>query len=275
LVQQRDYSRKEMTAAQEKFDQIIDELKKKHNAEREKQENSSSTLISSLEVRYNSQMSDMQVRYEQTIKEIRDKNRQTERTIQSLTEELDTERRERLTSASTFEKKLQQYIDNEKKYLKDLQSEKGSKESALNSLIEKFSKEREEWKGKLLDCEKKIKDLDQQKSQIFLQTEKERVKWALEKDEVLTKFNESQQQTVYLMKKQEEYKKEIERLRAPRPRGSKKHETGLSFDDYNKTSRVHSGRSTPTNCTTDSPRVRPFGAVGSLKKTLSREDLGN
>jgi chromosome segregation ATPase len=274
LIQQRDYSRKEMTAAQEKFDQIIDELKKKHSSEREKQENSASTLISSLETRYNAQMNDMQNRYELTIKEIRDKNRQLERNLQTLTEDLDTERRERLNSAAAFEKKLQNHVENEKKYLKDIQFEKHSKESALNAIIEKFSKERDEWKSKINESDKKIKEIDQQKSQIFLQAEKERVKWALEKDEILARVTEAQQQANYLMKKQEEYKREIERLRTPRPRGNKKSESGLSFDEY-KFGGAKSGRSTPTNSTTDSPRVRNYGTSSTLKKNLSREDLGN
>ena len=274
LIQQRDYSRKEMTAAQEKFDQIIDELKKKHSGEREKHENTTNTLIANLETRYSSQMNDMQNRYEMTIKEIRDKNRQVERNMQTLTEDLDNEKRERLNSAATFEKRLQQYLDNEKKVMKELQAEKNAKESAINALVEKFSKEREDWKVKIVECEKKVKEIDQQKSQIFLQAEKERVKWALEKDEITSRSGESQQQVLYLMKKQEEYKREIERLRAPRPRGNKKVESGLSFDDY-KFGGPRSGRSTPTNSTTDSPRIRNFAQGSTLKKNLSREDLGN
>lgn len=273
LIQQRDYSRKELSAAQEKFDQIIDELKKKHSSEREKQEHSSNTLITSLENRYNSQMNEMQLRYEQTIKEIRDKNRTIERSMQNLTEELDNERRERSNLANTFEKKLQQCVENEKKYMREIQNEKANKDVSVTQIVEKFGKEREEWKLKLSESEKKIKEIDQQKSQIFLQSEKERVKWALEREEILTKYTETQQQLNYILKKQEDLKKENDKLKTPRPRvASKKHDTGLSFDDF-KYPRTQSGRSTPTNTTTDSPRVRNFVGTGVLKRTSSRDEL--
>ena len=272
LMQQRDYSRKELSTAQEKFDQIIDELKKKNSTEREKQEISSKTLISSLENRYNTQMNELQIRYEQTIKEIRDKNRQVERNLQVLTEELDNERRERSNSAAAFEKKLQQCMDSEKKYLKELQQEKSNRSASMTQMLESFSKEREEWKQKIVDLEKKIKEIDQQKSQIFLQSEKDRVKWTLEKEELLTKYAESQHNVTFMLKKQEDLKKENEKLKTPRPRVGRKGEAGLSFDDF-KTSRVQSGRSTPTNCTNESPRVKAFAAPSSLQRTLSRENF--
>ena len=86
----------------------------------------------------------MQTRYEQTIKEIRDKNRAFEKNSQNLLEEIDNERRERLNLAASFEKKLQQSLDSEKKVSFDLQTEKNNKEALLNSMLEKFSKERDE-----------------------------------------------------------------------------------------------------------------------------------
>lgn len=269
LMQQRDYSRKELVTAQEKFDQIIEELKKKNSAEREKQENNSKTLISSLETRYNSQMNDLQARYEQTIKEIRDKNRHLERTLQNLTEELDNERRERSNSASAFEKKLQQGIDLEKKYQKDLQEEKAARSASLAQMVENFSKERDEWRQKMTENEKKIKEIDQQKSQIFVQSEKDRVKWTLEKEELLTKYAESQYELNGMLKKQEDLRKENEKLKTPRPKVGRKGDSGLSFDDF-KYSRAQSGRSTPTNCTNESPRVKAF-AMPAVQRTLSKE----
>ena len=114
--------------------------------------------------------------------------------------------------------------------------------------------------------------MDQQKSQIFLVSEKERVKWALEKEELLTKYSETQQKLNYLVKKQDDLKKENDKLKTPRPRVGRKGEAGLSFDDY-KTCRAQSGRSTPTNSTMDSPRVKAFAVSSTMKRTSSREEL--
>jgi Guanylate-binding protein, N-terminal domain/Guanylate-binding protein, C-terminal domain len=271
LVQQRDYSRKELLSAQEKFDQIIEELKKKHSIDREKQENSSNSLISSLENRYNTQMNEMQLRYEQTIKEMRDKNRQNEKSIQNITEELENEKRERSNLALSFEKKIQFYMENEKKYIKELSQEKSNKENCAAQMLEKFSKERDEWRSKIFDCEKKIKELDHQKSQTLVQSEKDRVRLTLEKEEILSKYTSVQQQLNYILKRQEDLKKENDKLKTPRPRAGRKDEAGLSFDSL-KYSRAQSGRSTPTNSTTDSPRVKPFN-IPCMQKAFSKEDI--
>jgi hypothetical protein len=69
-------------------------------------------------------------------------------------------------------------------------------------------------------------------------------------------------------KKQEDLRKENEKLKTPRPRSNRKGDAGLSFDDF-KYSKTQSGRSTPTNSTVDSPRVKGF----VIQRTLSRENI--
>ena len=101
-----------------------------------------------------------------------------------------------------------------------------------------------------------------------MQSEKERVKWTLEKEELLAKYSETQQQLNFLLKKQEDLRKENEKLKSPRPRSNRKGDAGLSFDDF-KYSKTQSGRSTPTNSTVDSPRVKGF----VIQRTLSRENI--
>ena len=75
-----------------------------------------------------------------------------------------------------------------------------------------------------------------------------------------------------MLKKQDDLKRENEKLKTPNPRPGRKNESGLSFDDF-KYSRAQSGRSTPTNSTTDSPRVKAFVQAGTLQRTFSREDM--
>ncbi|CAG9321625.1 unnamed protein product [Blepharisma stoltei] len=274
LLQQRDHARKELAAAQDKFDLIVDELKKKSAAEREKLESSTTNLLSTMESKYSSQAVELQNRYEQTIKDMRDKNRESERKLQEMIEELENEKRERSCTVVSFERKLQQSQDTIKKLKQDMDQERFMKENSINGALEKIAKEKEDWKQKAKELEKKCKELENQKAQQFIQHEKERAKWGLEKDSIMSKYGETQQELSHAIKRQESLKKENEKLRTPRPKTliSKRTMDGLStntsYEDFQKFASM-SGRSTPTNSNRDtSPRPK-LTRTGSFSRALS------
>ena len=250
LKEQRDSAKTELVSAQEKFNQVISQLQKKGNSDKEKLQSDSKSLVSSLEAKYNAQVSDMQTRHQNALNELRERHKQEERKLHQKYEDLENENLALQDTITLLEKRIKNWEENEKKIKQDLETEKQDKERRLNNLLEKFSKERETWKIKISECEKKLKEAEALKSQMFIQHEKERAKWALEKDNITSQNSETRKQLSDLLKRQENLKRENQKLKAPKTLSS-----SCSYEEFSKM-RPQSGRSTPTNSTVDfSPRL--------------------
>ncbi|CAG9311596.1 unnamed protein product [Blepharisma stoltei] len=262
LLQQRDQARKELASAQEKFDSIVEEIKSKSLSEKEKIEAKTNSMISSIEAKFSLQISEIQSKNDFQQKEIKDKYRQSERKIQELIEEIEKEKQKKESITASYDRKILQSQEAVRILENEIKQERETSQESLMQLMDKFSKERDEWKNIINEYEKKIKDLEAHKSQQFILHEKERAKWALEKDSIMSNQTEAQHQLTHVLKRQDSLKKENEKLKAPRQRLIPKKSsevslsTNISFEEMSRYN-LYSGKTTPTKLSSEiSPKAQ-------------------
>ncbi|CAG9310420.1 unnamed protein product [Blepharisma stoltei] len=225
LLQQREKARQDLMETQKKFDITLEQLQKRGASDKEKLEGATNSLITSIESRYTSQIRDLQEAHQQVLIEMNDRNKQLEKDGRSLREHLEMEKRGRLIDISSFEKKIQDLLENENKLINEIEFLKKNREKYSSDLHESFSYEKDRLKTKLFDCEKRMKELELQKAQQFLDHEKEKAKWNLERDILVAKNSESLEVIGRLEKKKDLLLKDNEKLKVER--GAKRHATGV------------------------------------------------
>lgn len=272
LLQQRDQARKELQIAQERFDIIVEEIKHKTDLEKDKAEAKMNAVVSQIEQKHSLTMIDLQNKNESSLKDLKDKLKQAERNIDELTADVEKEKREKASITNSLDRKIQQANDMIKQLENELDVSKEIAQDSLDQLLEKFDKEREGWKLRMTELEKKIKELENHKAQQFILHEKERAKWALEKESIMSNQSEAEHKLTSVLKRQDNLKKENEKLKTPRPRLIPKKSsevsisTNISFDDINRYN-SYSGKSTPTNISSKSSPRANFSSMSSLPRS--------
>jgi len=96
----------------------------------------------------------------------------------------------RFEEVGTLEKRFAESIQNEEKLnleLEELKNERNRRVSEYQSQIEK---ERESFKQRLYESEKKARDAESKRANLLFTVEKERANWVLEEDQLKRKVNE-------------------------------------------------------------------------------------
>lgn len=117
------------------------------------------------------------------------------------------------SETSNFEKKLNDHIENEKKLQEELDTLKSERDKKVLDYQKNLEKERDLFKQKILDSENKFKESEQKRSGMMFEVEKERAKWALEKDHLMSQKNEATENSERLEKRKEALTRENERLK--------------------------------------------------------------
>lgn len=298
LMQQRDQEKANLVEFQKKFETTIEQFQKQKILDREKQETASSSMIASIEARYNSQIKDMQENHQSTNYEITERNKAQDKELRSLREELEFERRGRSSQSGTLEKRLHEISENEQKLLTELDKTKKERDKALDELNDRLSTEVSQLKSKLADYEKRYKESEQQRAQLFIDLEKEKAKWSMEKDHLVSQKNQALDSLEVLEKRKESLLRENEKLRADK--GNRRQaagsflrraedtqafkqgaaslfgKAGITFEDFSKEKPpLDSGRNTPGSATTGetSPRLPPFSIRANSPLNRSRTNI--
>lgn len=248
LSGQRDQARTDLSEAQKKFEQTIEEMKKKMQQDRDKYESSSASAVNSAESRLGAQLKELQASSSQRISELTDRNKVLERDLRMLREQLEQEKRGRSVDYGALEERNQNLMETEQRLLQELELVKKDRDRRVSELQELSQQEKDEWKAKLSEAEKRVKDMEQQRGQLFLEHEKERARWAMDRDHLTSQKNEAQENAARMQKRNEALLKENEKLRAERPSklrtpaaamGKKEGKAGvsilgtsISFQDY-------------------------------------------
>ena len=96
-----------------------------------------------------------------------------------------------MSDHGSMEKKVQDLQEAEARYQKEIDELKGERDRRIVDNQRALEKERENFKSKIQDIEQKCKELENKRSTMLFEFEKERAKWGLEKD-----FLSSQKQEV-------------------------------------------------------------------------------
>ncbi|CAG9316966.1 unnamed protein product [Blepharisma stoltei] len=297
LTQQRDSAKADLAESQRKFDITVENLQKRSAAEKEKQESATNLLISSIETRFTTQIKDMQEAHASSLSETIDKNKILERDLRAVKEELELVKRGRSSESGSLEKRVKDLSESEQRLLAEIDALKKDRERRIEELSESANYEKEQLKTKLADYEKRAKEAEHQKGQLFLDLEKERAKWNMEKDHLLAQKNEAMDSLERSEKRRESLVRDNEKLRAEkgkrvggafaqRPPGSSQfnkgvtglfQNAGISFEEFSKEkeSQDTSGNSSPRSSTagTASP-LPPMRARSPISSRNHRSSSG-
>lgn len=210
LVQQRDQARQDLNEAQKKFEIAMEKMQKKGVMDKEKIETTTATLMATIENRFSVQLKEAQESNQQTLQALTERCRKQEREIRDLREELELERQKKSGGAV----KSQETQEAEMKLITEIDALRKEKEARLKEIQSQFNSERDQLKGKIIENEKRARDAEFHKGQLFLEHEKERAKWALERDHLISQRNEAQDMVERLEKRKENLLREIDKLKS-------------------------------------------------------------
>ena len=117
-----------------------------------------------------------------------------------------------------MEKKVQELIESEQRLSREIDDLKAERDRRLVEHQKALEKERETFKGRLTEVEQKCKELENRRSTMVFEFEKERAKWGLERDHIASQKQEVQEQVDRLQRRQETLLRENEKLKNERGR---------------------------------------------------------
>jgi hypothetical protein len=88
------------------------------------------------------------------------------------------------------EKKINEFMENEKRLQTDLEKVKQDREVRIQEMQKKLDKEKETMKTRVNEIEEKLRENERKRANMIFEHEKERAKWNLEKDHLVNQKNE-------------------------------------------------------------------------------------
>jgi len=210
--QKEDY-KKELIETQMKVEKIIEAFQKKSNYEKEQ-----------LDFVFKEKLNEVEQKYQQYIKELQDnhntiysdmviQNRELEQELKNLSSQAEL-RNKIITDPQSINKKINELIEIQDKLKKELDETKIEKEKKLSEIQFIADREKEMLKLKIADVEQLLNNVEQKKSLISLEYEKEKARWGLEKDHLSYSMMELQETLDRLQKKGENLLRENEKIKA-------------------------------------------------------------
>ncbi len=212
VEQQRDTLKKENTESSKRFEQMLDTIQKKCNAEKENIEHNAKLTINNLEQKHQKQIKDMQDGHNRIYSELINNNKELEKEIKALRIENENTKNKK-NNNSELTKRLEEINQEKEKYRKIEESLKEEKEKQINELNSNFEKEKNALKKKITETEKSLREAEGKKGALLLELEKEKAKWNIEKDNLITKNQELNDRISTIEKKNENLLRENEKLR--------------------------------------------------------------
>ena len=203
LSEQRDSAKSDLAEAQRKFEFTLQQLQKREQNGKEKQEGTLNSLVSSIEARYNSKVKDLQDFSNSTIEHLNLKIKLLEQESKGLKEELEIARRGKNMIHGNIDRKCQQLQEIENKLIAEIEGLRAEKERKHKEILEMGTLDRDNARIRILDMEKKVKEAESLKNSMYLELEKERSKWQMERNHLLSAKNEAFENFETLKSKQE------------------------------------------------------------------------
>ena len=126
--------------------------------------------------------------------ESKNKIKRLEQELQGMTEKLNSATQNRYEEVGTLEKRFTEKQQNEEKLAHELEELKNERNRRVTEYQEQIERERETFKNRLCESEKKAKEAEQKRANLIFTVEKERANWVMEEDQLKRKINELEEQ---------------------------------------------------------------------------------
>ena len=203
LEQQKQQAKRDLQDAHKKFEMTVEQLRRKDSSDRGKSESAQLWLINSIEKKYKDQIKDVTDSYEQMIQELTYKYKQLDKDYKDLTERYEIENRGKISEHGSMEKKLRDLLENEHLLQEEIKKLKVERDRRCLENQASLEREKEIYKQRLAEIELKAKNSETKKSSMMFEFEKERAKWALEKDKLQNDI-ETLTENLKIMKRKKE-----------------------------------------------------------------------
>lgn len=171
----------------------LEQLHKRGSAEKDKIENNQNALLGSIEQKYRSQLKETMDNNQRLHSELTEKVKYLEKENRQLQNRLQLEQRDKMSDHGAMEKKVAELMDNESKLLKEIDDLKQERDRKIIDNQRNIEKERETLKGRIQEVEQKCKEVENKRSTMIFEFEKERAKWGLERDHLVSQKQEVQE----------------------------------------------------------------------------------
>ena len=214
LIAQKDLANADLTKAHQNFYETMEKANRERTRQKEKLENSTNATIASMESSHTRLLKDMQGSYQCQFTELTDKNKYLEKELRGVRETLELERREKRAYLESLEKKVVELQDREFILIAKIESLQEDRDKQLNEMSETLYSEKELLRGRIYDLEKRTRDAEHQRGSMFMDNEKERAKWNMERDRLLSQNYEVLDDLERINKHKDILLRENERLRS-------------------------------------------------------------
>ena len=196
-----------------KFETTLDNLQKARNNEKTQNETNMTDMLLALEKKYQTQINDLNQKGHVSADEYEDKIRKLEKELKALNDKLMLDTHGKLGNQVLNEKKINELVENEKRLTIEVEEIKRERDLKIKEYQQIFDKERENLKKKIADIEEKLREYENSKSGLIFDHEKERAKWNIEKDHLVTEKSDLNDTILRLEKKKESLLRENEKLK--------------------------------------------------------------
>lgn len=213
LEQQREQAKADLAEAMKKFESTLENLQKARNNEKTQNESNMTDMLLTLEKKYQTQINDMNQKHHGACDDYEEKIRKLERELKALNDKLMLDTHGKLGNQVLNEKKINELIENEKRMSSEVEEIKRERDIKIKEYQTIFDKERENLKRKIAEIEERLREYENNKSNLIFEHEKERAKWNIEKDHLQTEKNDLNDTIQRLEKKKESLLRENEKLK--------------------------------------------------------------
>ena len=212
VEQQRDTLKKEQNAANKMFDSMLKSIGEKSKNEKENIENNAKLSIENIEQKYQKQVKDLQDNHNKLYTELLSHNKELEKENKTLRLENEISKNKNFNPAD-LTKKLELINKEKEKLIKNESTLKEEQDKKMSELTLNYEKDKENYKKRIAEIEKNLRDAEGKKGALLLELEKEKAKWNIEKDNLVSKYSELNDKLTRVEKKNESLLRENEKLR--------------------------------------------------------------
>lgn len=210
--EQKEQLANELKHEKNNFDLMLQKLQKMRSNEKEDTVNSQQFVISNLEQRHSAQINELNEKHQMNIQALQERNNKLEREIKNLNEKLLAENNSKLSNYGNIERKLNEAAENEKLLQEQIVKLRQERENKLLEVQRKHEDTIQNYKAKINDLEDKMQEISKKESMSLFDRERDKAKWLVEKEHLLSKNNDLLEQVAKLEKKKEALVRDNERF---------------------------------------------------------------